>query len=117
MSGIMLALSICCVWIFYFDFMVLVGFFFFFFKIAYKIAREGFSGRLKETFLVLSDDEPRPASSQVGASGLDRSRLQDPRRGQKHQLNDDAMSVESGAAKKQDQTRSNEKNKSKGRNK
>ena len=30
------------------------------FQIAYQIARSQFSGRLKETFLVMSDDEPRP---------------------------------------------------------
>ena len=100
---------------------LLIIFFFFFFslQIAYQIAREGFSGKLKEMFLVLSDDEPRPAEAEGGAHGGDPTRPQD-RRGQKHRMevDDDDASVHSVAPKKPDQTRSNEKGgRNKGRNK
>ena len=91
-------------------------------KIAYKIAREQFAGRLRETFLVMSDDEPRPAP-QLEARRLSlepAAALQDPRTDQrnrrektrKHPRESDSMSVESSSnPKKADQTRSAEKRK------
>ena len=95
-------------------------YFFFLFKIAYKIAREQFSGRLRETFLVLSDDEPRPAP-QLEARRLSlEPRLQDPRgdqrgrrdKSRKHPRESDSMSIESSSnPKKADQSSSAEKRK------
>ena len=87
------------------------------FQIAYRIAREQFSGRLRETFLVLNDDEPKPVD-QPEASGLSlhpvhHRAVTDPRnrdRGRKHGRGSDSMSVESNA-KKPDQSCSAEKNK------
>ena len=82
-------------------------------QISYRVAREQFSNRLRETFLVLDDDEPRPVA-QLEAGGLS---LRDPRPGgrepgQKHRRESDSMSVSSNAsAKKQDRTRSSEKRK------
>ena len=82
-----------------------------FFQIEYKIARGGFSGRLKETFLVLSDDEARaPEPPEAGSLSLG-ARLRDPRRdrGQKNpRAASDTMSVDS-QAKRADKTRSGEK--------
>lgn len=85
-------------------------------QIAYQIVREGFSGRLRETFLVLSDDEPRPEPQ---AEGGEPSGAQDSRRGQKHhmEVDDEEASVPTVAPKKPDQTRSHEKNRGKNRNK
>lgn len=78
------------------------------FQIAYKIAREQFSTRLRETFLVLSDDEPRPEASQLSLEPLG-----DPRRaGRKHPRESDSMSTDS-YAKKADKSRSAEKQRSK----
>ena len=120
-------LKVSAIWISgFFVLVIFVGdnVFFLFFKIAYQIAREGFSGRLRETFLVLNDDEPRPVrqADEAGGAGPggDLSRSQDLRRGQKHhmEVDDDATSPPSVAPKKQDQSRSNEKNhRNKGRNK
>ena len=79
-----------------------------FFQIAYRTASDRFPGRLSELFLVLSDDLPTAATSEVASS-------QPLGRGHKHRLDDDQMSTESG----KDQSASAEKNKSKsfGRNK
>ena len=78
-------------------------------QIAYQIARQQFSNRLKETFLVLSDDEPRP-EPQLEARRLSlEHKVQDPRRGLKRR-DQDEMSVESSSnAKKTDKTKSAEK--------
>lgn len=90
---------------------ILVVFVLLVFQIAYSIARAQFSGRLKETFLVLSDDEPRPVD-QPEASGLSLQPQRhpvDPRsHGKKHSRGSDSMSVGSNA-KKPDQTKSAEK--------
>ena len=89
--------------------LVMAAYFLYFviFQIAYKIAREQFSGRLRETFLVLSDEEPK-LIQQPEASQLT---LQDPRRNaRKHPRDSDSMSVDSHA-KKADKTRSAEKHK------
>ena len=90
----------------------------YFLQIAYRIARDQFSGRLKELFLVLSDDEPRPVPS-LTARRLSLDPVTDPRRegrdrqaGRKHHREPDSMSVESASnPKKPDQTKSGEKKK------
>ena len=77
-------------------------------QIAYRIAREQFKDRLNETFLVLTDDQPKAGPS-LEARGLS---LEDPRRDRRRRRESDTMSVESGTiAKKPDQTRSAEKQK------
>ena len=82
-----------------------------FLQIAYKIARDQFHGKLRETFLVLSDDEPKP-DQDLGARRLSL----DPRpersrdRGRKHPRDSDTMSVDS-FAKKPDKSKSAEKRK------
>ena len=83
-----------------------------FLQIAYKIARDQFPGKLRETFLVLSDSEPKP-SPDLGARSLSlEARPRDPRdRGRKHHRESDSMSVGSSSAKKPDKTRSAEKRK------
>ena len=88
-------------------------------QIAYRIARDQFAGRLKETFLVLADDGPRPDQvPQLEARRLSlEPGVQDPRRdrrerNRKHPRESDSMSVDSASnAKKADQTRSSEKRK------
>ena len=94
-----------------------MSFSFCFVQISYRIARDQFSSRLRETFLVLDDDEPRPAV-QLEATGLSlQPSVSDPRPGgrepgQKHRRDTDSMSVGSTAsAKKPDRTRSSEKKK------
>ena len=72
-------------------------------QIAYKTAAHRFTGKLAELFLVLSDNQP--VAAEAGASGF-----QPIGRGQKHQLDDDQMSTESGSQRK-DQSSSAEKNK------
>ena len=57
-----------------------------FFQIAYRIASDKFKGKLSELFLVLSDDYVLPPED----DGFESHRS----RGQKHQLEDDRMSVE-----------------------
>ena len=100
-----------------FDILVLL---FLCFQIAYKIAREQFSGRLQETFLVLSDD-PSSSSSIAPQSVARRlsleQQVQDPRSGsreasRKHPRGSDSASSDSSViAKRPDQTRSSEKRK------
>ena len=75
------------------------------FQIAYRTASDRFPGRLSELFLVLSDDLPTVAADEA-------ARSQPPGRGQKHRLEDDQMSTESGS-KRKDLSASAEKNKSK----
>ena len=79
------------------------------FQIAYQIARDQFAGRLRETFLILSDDEPRP----VAVPSQETNRLSlDPRRdrGSKHRRESDSMSVGSSSnPKRADQASSAEK--------
>ena len=71
------------------------------FQIAYKTAAHRFTGKLAELFLVLSDNQP--VAAEAGASGF-----QPIGRGQKHHLDDDQMSTESGS-KRKDQSSSAEK--------
>ena len=83
-----------------------------FFQIAYRTAGSRFPGKLSELFLVLSDD--------VSAVEDDRDRdeakgFQARGRGQKHQLDDDQMSVRSSGSKRQDVTTSAEKTQNRGR--
>ena len=79
-------------------------------QIAYKIAREQLPGRLRETFLVLSDDEPRPVG-RLEASGVSLETVRRDR-GQKHRRGSESMSVDTAVnAKKPDKTRSSEKRK------
>ena len=80
-----------------------------FFQIAYRTASNKFPGKLRELFLVLSDDYVLP----------DRAEGQDPGfklvgRGQKHRLDDDQMSVGSQESKRHDAASFDEKNKAKG---
>ena len=84
-------------------------------QIAYRIARDQFPERLRETFLVLSDDEPRP-EPQLEARRLSLDPPRDPRpersQGRKHPRDQDSMSVDSASnAKKPDQSKSGEKRK------
>ena len=88
-------------------------------QIAYQIARAQFPNRLRETFLVLSDDEPRPPPALEARRLSLEPRVQDPRvqesrpdRGAKHRREPDSMSVDSASiAKRADQSRSAEKSK------
>ena len=76
------------------------------FQIAYRTASNKFEGRLSELFLVLSDDYP----TQLTEEGRDEAvGFQPVGRGQKHRLEDDQMSVESGT-KRVDNVSSAEKN-------
>ena len=84
------------------------------FQIAYRIARSQFEGRLREVFLVLDDDEPRP-EPHLEARRLSLDPPRDPRtreQGRKHPRDADSMSVGSASnPKKPDQSRSSEKRK------
>ena len=87
------------------------------FQIAYRIARDQFPERLRETFLVLSDDEPQP-EPRLEARRLSLDPPRDPRGGRgghsrkRDQRDQDSMSVDSASnAKKPDQSRSVEKRK------
>ena len=76
------------------------------FQIAYQIARSQFRGKLRELFLVLSDDEPRPVPA------LEARRLSlDPRRdrGSKHPRTSDSSVGSGSGAKRADKTASAEK--------
>ena len=82
-------------------------------QIAYRIARDQFPERLRETFLVLSDDEPRQEAP-LEARRLSLDPPRDPRsdRSRRRQREQDSMSVDSASnAKKPDQTKSGEKRK------
>ena len=81
-------------------------------QIAYKIAREQFPNRLRETFLVLNDDEPKPVQMDARRLSLEPANDLTSRQSRKHRRDPDSMSVESGShPKKPDQTRSTEKRK------
>ena len=82
------------------------------FQIAYRIARDQFADRLRELFLVLSDDEPVPLP-QLEARRLSLDpRTRERQAGRKHHREADSMSNESSSnPKKPDQTRSSEKRK------
>ena len=82
------------------------------FQIAYKLAREQFAGRMKETFLVLEDDSPTPEPA-LAARRLSLESVADPRRdgaSRKHLRSDSSMESSSNP-KKADQSRSTEKSK------
>ena len=90
-------------------------------QIAYRLSGDQFRGRLKETFLVLSDEttpgaDPAPEARRLSLDPVVQPR--DPRSGastrsnaRKHQRESDSMSVDSSYSKKPDQTRSSEKRK------
>ena len=81
-----------------------------FLQIAYKIAREQFPNRLRETFLVLTDN-PRP-DLPIEARRLSLDPRDRREAGKKHRRESDSMSVGSVSnSKKPDQSRSSEKRK------